>query len=334
MDAKITKERLSRMLSYDWLKVVGLILAAILVWSLIFTMTATRITPAQQFTVVNYFGNVNANSSKLIKVTGDAITEGVFSYEVIEMTSVDVPGSAEHGSTVLEARISTYEGDVIFVPNIEDGETTYEVETENGKETRFETYVERLVRTYGYGLDSLDRNDENGFFKRLERFLDRYYGEDGYKNGELNEELVRKDFMSRIEKNKDKRFKKSEEIEKGCKDELARIAKYREALIVFDKYVEEGLVEFVTTTAIDVYGDGSVLREGVYSINVCPDESKMEKLRDIVAYAKTVEGVDAPVLTAQNMNVAFFKFDEVEESFEFENLLYINYVIALSKTNA
>ncbi|MBR4943356.1 MAG: hypothetical protein IKZ28_04925 [Clostridia bacterium] len=106
MDAKITKERLSRMLSYDWLKVVGLILAAILVWSLIFTMTATRITPAQQFTVVNYFGNVNANSSKLIKVTGDAITEGVFSYEVIEMTSVDVPGSAEHGSTVLEARIA------------------------------------------------------------------------------------------------------------------------------------------------------------------------------------------------------------------------------------
>ena len=57
MDAKITKTRLSRLLSYDWLKIVGVIAGVILVWSLIFTMTATRITPAQQFHVLNYVGN-------------------------------------------------------------------------------------------------------------------------------------------------------------------------------------------------------------------------------------------------------------------------------------
>ena len=45
MDAKITKKRLNILLSYDWIKIILLAVAAILVWSLIFTMTATRVTP-------------------------------------------------------------------------------------------------------------------------------------------------------------------------------------------------------------------------------------------------------------------------------------------------
>ena len=59
MDAKITKLRLSRMLSYDWLKIIGAAAAVIIVWVLIFTMTATRITSAQTFTVHNYLGNIS-----------------------------------------------------------------------------------------------------------------------------------------------------------------------------------------------------------------------------------------------------------------------------------
>ena len=66
MDAKITKLRLSRMLSYDWLKIVGTAVGVIIVWVLIFTMTATRITPAQTFTIANYLGN-NAMSTEFNK---------------------------------------------------------------------------------------------------------------------------------------------------------------------------------------------------------------------------------------------------------------------------
>ncbi len=46
MDAKITKKRLGAMLSYDWLKIVGVAAAIIVVWMLIFQMTATRIMPS------------------------------------------------------------------------------------------------------------------------------------------------------------------------------------------------------------------------------------------------------------------------------------------------
>ena len=56
MDAKITKTRLEQMLSYDWIKIVAVALAAILAWSLVFTMSATRITTTQQFVIMNYPG--------------------------------------------------------------------------------------------------------------------------------------------------------------------------------------------------------------------------------------------------------------------------------------
>ena len=78
MDAKITKERLNRILSYDWLKIVGLAVVAIIVWTLVFTTSATRITPAQQFTVINYFGNVSTLHTTLSTDVNKAFQDGTF----------------------------------------------------------------------------------------------------------------------------------------------------------------------------------------------------------------------------------------------------------------
>ena len=181
MDAKITKERLSRMLSYDWLKIVGIIVAAILFWSLVFTTTATRITPAQQFTAINYFGNVGTINTKFSKTLNSALSQDVFSYEVIEVTEVDVGGNKEYGSTLMEARVATYEGDVIFAPNIPATDVEYEL---NGEKV-YDTYMQRLMRGYGYNLMNLDLEDNDGYFNRMERYLNRYYGGD-YRTGTLN----------------------------------------------------------------------------------------------------------------------------------------------------
>lgn len=329
MDAKITKERLSRMLSYDWLKIVGLALGIILVWSLIFTMTATRITPAQQFTAINYFGNVSTVNTKFSTTLNDALVKDVFSYEVIEITEVDVGGNEEYGATLLEARMATSEGDVIFVPNITDGSMEYEL---NGEKVN-DTYLQKLVRTYGYSLMNLDLEDSEGFFKRLESYLNRYYGGD-YKTGALDKAAVRADFIARAEKNKDKRFKKTEQIEQGVKDDVARIEKYRDALIEFYGYLNSGLVALEKTTVLDYSDGGKVLREGVFSINLCPDRAKMPKLKEVAAYTETVTGENGQtqsLLCADNMNVAFVTFSDVEEGFQYESLLYVNYVIRLSK---
>ena len=42
MDAKITKERLGLLLSYDWIKIACICIAAVAAWLLLFTSTATR----------------------------------------------------------------------------------------------------------------------------------------------------------------------------------------------------------------------------------------------------------------------------------------------------
>ena len=329
MDAKITKERLSRMLSYDWLKIVGLALGMILVWTLIFTMTATRITPAQQFTAINYFGNISTANTKFSTTLGDALKKDIFSYEVLEISEVDVGGNTEYGSTLMETRMATSEGDVVFVPNITDASIEYEL---NGEKVN-DTYLQRLVRSYGYNLMNLDLEDPAGFFKSLETYLNRYYGGD-YKAGALDEAAVRADFIARVEKNKDKRFKKTEQIEQGVKDEKARIEKYRDALIEFYGYLDSGLVTLEKTTVVDYNDGGKVFREGVYSINLCPDRTKMPKLKEVVAYTETVTGENGEtqsLLCADNMNVALVTFNDVEESFEYESLLYVNYVIRLAK---
>ena len=329
MDAKITKERLGRILSYDWLKIVGIALVAIIVWTLILTTSATRITPAQQFTVINYFGNTSTINTSLSTDFSKAFKDGLFSYEVLEITEVDVGGNAELGATLMETRTTTEEGDVVFVPNTEKSDSEYEI---NGKKYT-DTCLQSLIRNYRWALANLDRTAEDGYFKQLEIFLNQYYT-DGYENETLNEEKIKQDFLKRIQENKDKRFKKDEQIQQGIQDEIARVKKYREALLEFDGYLESGLVK-TTHTVITNTETGETAFEGVYSINICPNPDAMPNLNKLVAYEEEVTNdageIQAPKLTAKDMHVAIMDFDGIEESFQFESLLYINHVIRFSQ---
>lgn len=325
MDTKITKERLGRILSYDWLKIVALAVVSIFIWTLIFTISATRITTAQQFSVINYFGNAGTNYTTLYSHLEKGHRDGIFSYEVLEVSEIDVGGNEELGSTLMQTRTATDEGDVIFVPMTVNPNSEY---TLNGEKYK-DTYVESLVRGYRWLLEDLDRNNPGSFFKRLETFLNKYYV-GGYQDGTLNEDMVARDFLARIEKNKDKRFKKDEQVQQGILDEVTRVKKYRDALIEFDGYLNSGLV---TMTPVKIFNSetGDILFEGVFSINICPNPEQMPNLTKITGYWETFEEGKPPKLSAANMNVAVTKYESMEESFEFESLLYINYVIRSGK---
>ena len=56
MDARITKQRLANMLSYDWLKIVGAIALAAVAFCVFFLMIATTPTAGQTFYVYAYDG--------------------------------------------------------------------------------------------------------------------------------------------------------------------------------------------------------------------------------------------------------------------------------------
>ena len=338
MDAKITKKRLARMLSYDWIKIVALATAVIILWVLIFTMTATRITPAQQFTVFNYHSNGSLSTTKFYDTYQKAFADGVFSYEVIETNNNDLVSSGEYASTILETRVATDEGDVMFIPNAPDASSGEAGTDENGNTLYNRTYIETFFYGYSPYLYNLDPEAENSYFAGMEKYLNGFYNGD-YVNGELDEDKVTSAFEAKIKANKDKRFKKSAQIEQGKKDELARIQKYRDALVAFYGYLEEGLIEFTTVALKDE--NGEVVLEGKYGLNLCPNEDTMGGLKEQFYYMtkETVTDEDGNESTetrktAKDMNVMFFRMKGVEESFQYESLLYVNYLIENCRTQA
>ena len=320
------------MLSYDWLKIVGIAAALIIVWMLIFTMTATRITAAQQFTVFNYVGNVSFSGTDFPLLYSNSLQKDVLSYEVIELTNVDVAANEQYAATLMEARLATNEGDVIFVADV--GDERYAQKDENGEITYEDTYLESLVRGYGRYLYDLDPNSETGYFQQMENYLNAFYQGDWTKESNFDEAAVKDAFLARIQKTGDKRFKKQAEIDEGIAQELVRVEKYRDALEEFYGYLDAGIVSFTTTVFSDRETDGNVFypSDGIYSINICPTAAT-QNLKNYVGYYVEEEDEDGNTHTvrlATNMNVAFFDLltkTEKEAGFQGENLLFLNHVI-------
>lgn len=318
MDAKITKQRLSHMLSYDWLKIVATVLGVILGWELIFTTSATRIMPSQQFGIYNYMGSsvtarFNSYSSSL---------QNVFSHEVYEIVVGDLTvGDEEYLYQITEGRLTTNVIDVVFAPDVE-GNTSVEYQKEPNGEVFKATHLEDFLYRYTNYLHRLD--GEDGYLKRMENYLNGYFNGD-YKNGELNEGKIETDFRSYVANSKDKRYKNEESISLGVQGEIARIKGYRASLIDFYSYLDAGYIALTEKTLYKRNNDSIFEITGAYSINVCPNE-KMEDLKRDAYYRVTDEESNQTKTTALNMNVVFIK-DGSRESFEFENLAFVNKLV-------
>ncbi len=341
MDAKITKLRLSRMLSYDWFKIVLSAAALIVVWVLIFTMTATRIMPSQKFTVMNYVGNVALQDGEFFDKNNAAYKNGVFSYEVIEYSVEDLSANANMAGQVLQARTAVNEGDVIFAADEYDtGDITVK-EVVDGDETQYEytfgdTYLQNFLQTCFYSV-----YDVNVYLDEMRAFVGQYYeGGDYVTPSALNEQKIKDDFNARTKK--DKRFRKAAARAQGEKDEVVRIEKYREALVKFEWYLKECVVSIPETVVQEeFFTDGRDLK-GTYSINLCPtleeggmtvDGGKpaMHKLVNAVAYKPLTYDEEGKLTqgeaTASNMNVCLFDLGGTNGGFQYESLSYIVYLI-------
>lgn len=324
MDAKITKQRLSRMLSYDWIKMILVAVAIIVAWLLIFTMTATRITPAQQYTVFNYDGNRAFQFTQFDKAYDDAFDRGIFSHEVLEATTYDMTTTGGNLHTVMDSRLQTDEGDAIFVSNEWDPDTA--IEDENGEIHYEYTYLQTFLLRYSYYV-----YDVKEYLTYMEGYVNQYY-DGGYETGVLNEEKVEADFRAR--EKKDKRFKTEKQKAAGVLQDIERIQKYRDALVQFYKYLDQQYIQIQETTFKYEDEDGNEQTETLtYSINLCPNVDTMGGLKKYASYMKTViddEGVERSVESAENMQLCLFKLKGVNKNFVGENLIFINEMVRLS----
>ena len=343
MDAKITKQRLSRMLSYDWLKIVGIIVAICIVWSLVFTMTATQITPTQKFHVYNYVGN-SAFSDKFNNLYNQAFREE-FSYEILELGSENL---GEEVNTILEARFAVGEGDLMFIAHAKNEKDSYKLEGDEN--VYYYNYTETFARGRFRNLYALE--GENNYFTQYETYLSKYYVDGNWKTGALDEEKVKADFRERVEK--DKRFKTETQLLQGEKDDIARIESYRDALAEFYVYLNDmKIVRFETVT---VNFSETESKEFTCYLNLNPttpvlDEAGKVKtdeygnvisketaagLTDYLSYYETIMNEKGEVeksRTSKNMCVGFLTMDHLkekyrtEEGFQCEDLLFVNMLI-------
>ncbi len=322
MDAKITKLRLSRMLSYDWIKIIGVAAAFIFVWVLVFTMTATRILPSQQFTICNYMGNTTADG--LTESVSKAKAKGAFSHEVIEVNSCDLTIAAENAYQLLQARTSTNELDAMMISLQGDPNNGY-VDQETGK-TKYLTYLDTFVYGYRYILERFD--GDSGFIASMESYLDGYYFGD-YETNELDTAKVENDFRARAKG--DKRYKKEKEIVAGIEGEKERFEKYADALNTYKKYLALGYIEVTTVYEFDAtqskYSDKAL---GGYAINLAPataPQAWRTALSRFTGYYRTDESGKTTVV-ADDMQICLFNSNE-SEHYRYEGMTYIGYVLDL-----
>ena len=274
----------------------------------------------------------NSLSNGYAKSINDAYKDGVFTGEVLEFGAVDLPTNGEYAGQVLEARIATDEGDLMFVSQQPNVDTAYVVEKvdettgETVQETLYgHTYLETFLSGYRFKLHDLSLENENGYFNQMERYLNVYYTNGYTDESSLDTKKVEEDFLARIKRTKDKRYKKQEQIQKGVDEAIDRIQKYQKALVAFHQYLDEGAITLTKTNYVLMEGEKYPF-EGTYSLNLCPNTETMGKLSSIVSYSTTYlteEGTEEITASAKDMNVCFFNMNGEEEEFRYEALLYV-----------
>ena len=320
MDARITKKRLGLMLSYDWFKIVLAAAALIVAWVLIFTSTATHLTAAQEFTVLNYTGTTAGSGFSNLKNKTDW-----FSYDIQKVIATDASAAGNDAETIMQTRFATHDGDAVVVADTTEGMTSVvEYEDEHGQKqtvtpTHLQTYLMRYV-AYSARLDG-----EDGYLARIESYLGQYYALPLTSGAQPDEQKIEKDFRARIKKLNDKRYKNETQIKAGVKDEIQRIEMIFQSLFDFYSYLDAGYIALEETTyyQFDKTGKAEPVT-GVYSVNLAKDVNRAE-LRQFAFYTLS-EQDDAP--TSENLNIVLLNVAETKYAYgNFESLIFINKLV-------
>ena len=232
MDARITKQRLANMLSYDWLKIVGVIALAVLFFVTFFMMIGARPTDGQKFYVYCYEGlNVGGDYSLL---ADDMKKKDVFGYEILDMGSESFSSSGLFGGSVFSARRSVGEGRVMFVKDVRTTDS-------EGKES---SVLLHFINNEGTPRENFRMFlDPQMFLEECKGYLQTFFGED--LAGPLNHEKARETFLARNAK--DARFRTAAKKENGIKQEEERLEKLKADYLFVNASVGEGkALEYVT----------------------------------------------------------------------------------------
>lgn len=313
MDARITKQRLSNLISYDWIKILCAIVAAVFVLILLFTMSATRPQRAQEFYIYSYTDlSVGEDFSTL---ADDLETRGAFSYDVLNINAEYFTGST--GSTAYTVRRSAGMGNVLFVTNNptyqtdEDGNTVLDDEGDPviAAQSNLYSMVSGGLVT-GDGATAGAAYDPVYYMDACARYLEQFFGGD-WRTSDVLDGTLTPEACFTARNGSDKRYRTEASRAQGIEEERARILKLREDCLAVEQALERGDIS-VTTLELD---GGAV-------VNAAFDVGGLNGLRDLVYYT------DGETHTTQNVNlVLLFNGTMAQSDLRFESLSFLSYLI-------
>ncbi len=302
MDARITKQRLGNLLSYDWLKILGVIAAAVLLLYVIFVMIAARPTVVQVFTVYTYGARTGADGPSLAESL-----DGKFSYDILKVEMQNFEDSAV-GQQALSVRRSALEGDVVIVANY--------TEEENGL-----TPFERIAAGYSH------YNPEDGtcdgyyeipaFLTETEQYLQDYFG-NGL-SGEPDETAVMRSF-ARIGAS-DKRFRTDAQKEAGLAGERARVKALRDNYLFVKAAFDGGSLYTVDYTFTYQPGSASAGEAAKMHYPFGIGLGNLTGLTDLFRYSGGGSAVNRELV------LLFFDNGNRAEDAKYENWAFLRYLL-------
>ena len=296
MDAKITKKRLGHQLSYDWIKIAGTCILAVVLLLVLFTTIATRPTAGQTFDFYTFY-NVFFHSDEL-GTLDDLKRGGALSFDIQQLNTYEVT-STGYEEMVLSTRFAAGEGDVLVAADVGD------VYAEDGSGTLTDlSGLKEFLYTYRgncmwLGTDGQPLNDPqygavgSNYFADCAAYLDGYFPGAGYSaavakgaadldtSAALDEKAAEAGFRSRMKG--DKRIKTEEQIKEGIKDEYDRLENLRDAFVKVWKSVKtNGAVRVNEMTfSVDTDGDGTA---ETYNWSYSFDISGLENIHNLLYY--------------------------------------------------
>lgn len=247
MDARITKQRLGNMLSYDWLKMIGAVIAAVLVLSLFFTMLGTRPKSSQEFDLYLYTDAYAGDDFATIGNSLRSKDKGVFSYEILDVGAENFM-SDSHGPQVYSTRVAAGEGTVLITSDVRKTDEEGNVSSS-------------MLSLASAGLYGTEQNAHSGFYdaryylEDCKNYLASFYGENFTAESELDKDAARECFLKRNAN--DKRYLFSDKKkEGGILEEYARLEKLKADYFAVSAALEEGRISYREKT--DAEGNTAV----------------------------------------------------------------------------
>ena len=343
MDIKITKSRFSNLLSYDFIKIILAIVAAVMVWVLLFTTCATRATVGEQFYFVT-FGEIYSKDSNFAgQMLSDLKKENKLSYDVLDLNVTNVTAAGNYSALyMLSLKSATKEGDVMLFNGKEttvmkdDG--TYETDEDGNEKKKVNDEAQSIVNN-GYLVNFSE------YLNSAKAYLDKFTV-----NGKIDEATVEKYFLEvrmKEASNYRKTFRTTEQKKKGVKLEFERLntlAETYESVMLFLKTAEEDgadVMWYADYNAGETYEKLHVPygidldKMNKYGLSKNPDA---KKLSEYFWYYESVKSDETGETTLQNNSqglvLSVFNYGTDQYDLQFESLAVIDRIIRTFTENA